>query len=74
MKSKSIMTLAAIAVSIGLAGFSTTGCNLSVPASVQIGDTTGAPPGLDDGGNTGQPGGNVVRLEDSTLELEGPSR
>jgi len=75
MKSKKIMTLAAFALAVGLAGFATTGCGLDVPGSLVAGDTTSTNPGFDDDGPTPGPGGtNVVPLGDSTLELEGAGR
>jgi len=74
MKSKSIMTLAGLAVGVGLAGFATTGCGLDVPASLMGVDSTGGP-GLDDGETPGGGGsGSIVPIGESGLELEEAGR
>ncbi len=64
MKRRSMILLAAIALSAGLAGFAATGCqNLDVGTVIAPSDSS-VDDGLDD------PGANLTPLEGSSLELE----
>ena len=69
MRLKSTTALTGLAITVGLLGFAAMGCQeLTVPGSIESPDSSSTP-GLDDPNPAG-PGGNVVPLEESGLELE----